>query len=133
MRKLFLQATPTIDDSTRDQLLLHQFLAGIPGIVSLQLRDTGETKVLAETNERGRLLMTIDKQDQAATVTYQLQSDIIAFAEQIAALTDQVAALTPTSRRSFNSNDQQVPIRQLQCYNCNQWDTFNVNVRSITI
>ena len=45
------QAMPGLDATARDQLLLHQFLGGIPSTVSRQLRATGETKTLATTVE----------------------------------------------------------------------------------
>ena len=41
---LLLQAMPDLDTTTRDQLLLHQFVAGLPQAVSPQLRATGEAK-----------------------------------------------------------------------------------------
>ena len=68
MKKLLEQAMPSLDKPARDQLLLHQFLAGLPDNVSRQLRATGEIKALDVAVARARLLMTIDGHGQAATV-----------------------------------------------------------------
>ena len=46
LKKLLEQAMPELDAPAREQLLLHQFLAGIPDSVSRQLRATGEIKTL---------------------------------------------------------------------------------------
>ena len=66
MKKLLDQAMPGLDKPARDQLLLHQFLVGVPETVSRQLRATGETTNLDTTIERARLLMTVDTQHTAA-------------------------------------------------------------------
>ena len=68
MKKLLEQAMPSLDKSARDQLLLHQFLAGLPDNVSRQLRATGEIKALDVVVVRAWLLMTIDGHGQAAAV-----------------------------------------------------------------
>ena len=69
LKKLLEQAMPGLDALGREQLLLHQFLAGIPESVSRQLRATGEIKTLDSAVTRVRLLMTIDDHGQAAAVT----------------------------------------------------------------
>ena len=46
LKNLLEQAMPRLDIKGRDQLLLHQFLAGIPDAVSKQLSATGKTKML---------------------------------------------------------------------------------------
>ena len=46
MKVLLEQAMPRLDNTARDQLLLHQFLAGLPVSVSQQLRATGEARNL---------------------------------------------------------------------------------------
>ena len=90
---------PDIDAAARDQLLLYQFLAGIPASVSRQLRATGVTKALAETVERIRLLMTIDSQDRsAALMSTEKPSEISALREQVGMLTEQVTALSTAPR-----------------------------------
>ena len=44
LKRLLEQAMPDLDAGAREQLLLHQFLAGIPSSVGKQLRTTGDTK-----------------------------------------------------------------------------------------
>ena len=51
LKKLLGHAMPDLDSGARDQLLLHQFLAGIPDAISRQLRASGETKSLPDAVE----------------------------------------------------------------------------------
>ena len=57
---------PGMDATVYEQLLLHQFLGGLPASVSKQIRAAGEAKVLDKAVECARLLMTIE-QEQTAT------------------------------------------------------------------
>ena len=101
LKKLLGQAMSNLDAEARDQLLLHQFLAGIPPVIGRQLRATGEAKTLEAAVERARLLMTLD--DQAhATVVREGAGDVDQLKEQIGKLTEQVAALTTASLRTIN-------------------------------
>ena len=52
LKKLLPQVMPDLDTMMRDQLLLHQFMAGQHQAVRQQLRVTGEAKDLAATMER---------------------------------------------------------------------------------
>ena len=60
MKVLLVHAMPGLDATSHDQLLLHQFLAGLPVPVSQQLRQNGEANNLVM--ERARLLMSIDNE-----------------------------------------------------------------------
>ena len=46
LKMLLDQAMPVLAAEAKQQLLVHQFLAGLPVSVSQQLRATGDTKVL---------------------------------------------------------------------------------------
>lgn len=116
LKKLLEQAMPGLDKTARDQLLLHQFLAGVPDAVSRQLRATGETKTLDAAVVRARLLMTIDDHGQAAAVA-EGPTEVQLLREQVALLTEQVATLS-TSRRT--ANDQHRPRSRLRCFSCNR-------------
>ena len=118
MKKLLAQAMPDLDKPARDQLLLHQFLAGVPEAVSRQLRATGETTNLDTTVERARLLMTIDNQGHSAAVAEKPvhTSEVEVLREQVAALTEQVVTLSTASRRTANSYQQ----RPRRCFGCNR-------------
>ena len=64
-KKLLDQAMPKLEKNAREQLLLHQFLGGLPETISRQLRATGEVKTLDTAIARARLLMTIDEPERA--------------------------------------------------------------------
>lgn len=54
---LLYQAMPGLAAEAKQQLLLHQFLTGLPISVSQQLRATDDTNVLDQVVERAKLLM----------------------------------------------------------------------------
>ena len=89
LKRLLDQAMPGMDAAAREQLLLHQFLGGLPASVSKQIRVAGETKELDEAIECARLLMTIEgEQTPTAAVT-----EVQELKKQISELTKQVAVL----------------------------------------
>ena len=51
LKQLLDQAMPKLEARAREQLLLHQFVAGLPNAVSRQLRATGDAKELTSTLE----------------------------------------------------------------------------------
>ena len=114
MKKLLEQAMPSLDKLARDQLLLHQFLPGLPDKVGRQLRASGEIKTLAAAIERARLLMTIDDHGQSAAVTNE-PSEVELLREQVALLTDQVA--TSSAARRTAASEQH---GKLRCFSCNR-------------
>ena len=118
LKKLLGHAMPDLDAASRDQLLLHQFLAGLPETISRQLRSTGETKALDKAVERARLLFTIDSQDPVAAITDRSSSELNVLQEQIKTLTEQVAALKVMTRKE--RIDQQRPIQPVRCFACNR-------------
>ena len=93
LKKLLDRATPGLETSAREQLLLHQFLAGVPESISRQLRATGETKKLETAVVRARLLMTIEDRSNVAAISKKgpSSSEVEMLQEQVAALTEQVA------------------------------------------
>ena len=56
LRQLLKQAVPEASDDTRKQLLLHQFVSGLPASISKQLRATGEVNDLDVIMERANCL-----------------------------------------------------------------------------
>ena len=87
LKKLLEQAMLGLDKKSRNQFLLHQFLAGMPDAVSRQLRATGEIKTLDAAVVRARLLMTIDDHGQAAAVAEE-RTEVEVLGEQVALLTE---------------------------------------------
>ena len=81
---------PVLAAEAKQQLLVHQFLAGLPVSVSQQLRATGDTKVVDQVVERAKLLMIV--QEQTAAVTSE-ETEMPKLQAQVSQLTEQVAAL----------------------------------------
>jgi len=95
LKQLLTQAMPGIADAARDQLLLHQFLSGLPQEVSKQLRAMGATDLLKTAVERAKVLMTVEQHsDATAAVKTQHSSEFQQLQQQLATLTEQVAALS---------------------------------------
>ena len=92
--KLLIEcAMQGIDATSRGQLLVHQFLAGISLQVSQQLRAMGDTIDLQQVVEKARLLMTIKEQpENVATPINAVQEGTLAkLQSQVETLTQQVA------------------------------------------
>lgn len=130
LKKLLSQAMPVLEGRARNQLLIHQLLAGLPITVSRQLRAIGETTDLDKVMERARLLMTMDQHEQTASIS-EKETEVQQLQKQIAELTGQVAALTTQKQvsRCFNCNEGghvqwECPYRRRtrgggrRCYNC---------------
>ena len=87
---------PEADAGTRDQLLLHQFINGLPIHISKQLRATGEVNNLDRVMERAKLLITIEEPQRTAATQ---STEIAELKEQISVLTEQVAAMSVRRRQ----------------------------------
>lgn len=109
LKKLLDQAMPGMDATARQQLLLHQFLGGLPVSVSKQIRAAGDVKDLDKAVERARLLMTIEGEQAPAAAVTEVQE----LKKQISELTEQVAVLTTAKNKPRNSS-----ARSKQCFNC---------------
>ena len=107
LKQLLSQAMPDLAPAAKDQLLVHQFLAGLPQDISKQLRATGVTNTLSETVERAKLIMAVDHHGQAAAVSTEPvnsnTSDIQQLQQQLTAISEQVAALSVrnTTKRTY--------------------------------
>ena len=94
LKQLLDQAMPEAEAATRTQLVLHQFITGLPIHFSKQLRASNEVSNLDKVLERTQLLLTIEKQKKSAAIEAKEElSEVEALREQISALTEQVAAL----------------------------------------
>lgn len=112
LKKLLEQAMPDLTADAREKLVLHQFLTGLPGVVSRQLRATGEAKTLSAAVERARLLMAIGDQGQVSAVADK-PSAVEQLTEQVARLTEQVAALSTTAQNTSRRE-------RIRCFSCNR-------------
>ena len=116
LKWLLDQAMPEAEAATRTQLVLHQFITGLPVHVSKQLRATSEVSDLDKVLERARasLLLTIEKQEKSAAIEAKDGPyEVEALREQISALTEQVAALITQCPATW-------PNRPQLCYRCHQ-------------
>ena len=97
VKKMLERAMPNIDGETRNRLLLHQLMAGLPSEINKQLRATGETKDLDETIRRSRLLLSLEVQHAATTTvsndSSELDLKLQSVSKQIETLTSQESAL----------------------------------------
>ena len=59
---------PELAEDASQQLLIHQFLAGLPAPVSHQLRAVGNTTNLEQIVERAKVLMVVDSSEKVAAV-----------------------------------------------------------------
>ncbi|KAL5509968.1 hypothetical protein EMCRGX_G005423 [Ephydatia muelleri] len=92
---------PKLDAGAKEQLIIHQFLAGLPGTVSKQLRAAGDTTKLQTTFDRAKLLMSLEDEQTVATVSTPVEKPRVSenrvmeqLVEQVAALSKQVEALS---------------------------------------
>ena len=115
LKKLLQQAMPGIETTAREQLILHQFLAGLPIVISQQLRASGETKELDKVVDRARLLMAMNDHSQVAIITDHCEGDpVMKIKDQVA---EQVAALTTRKSLRFlpQENHKSEMIRYFIC------------------
>ena len=113
LKRLLGQAMPDVEEGTRKQLLRHQFLAGLHAAVSKQLCATGEIDDLDKMVDRAKLLLTLDHEERAATVSSPTTgSGVTLLQQQVATLIEQVAALT-SGRAPTNSTNSR---RRYRCH-----------------
>ena len=109
LKRLLRQAMPELAEDASQQLLIHQFLAGLPAPVSRQLQAVGNTTNLEQIVECAKVLMVVDSSEKVAAVQSE-NSEVSSLKAQIQELTEQVAVLT-TQKNSK---------KQLQCFHCKQ-------------
>ena len=74
LRQLIDRAMPKLDLALKEQLILHQFVAGLPATINRQLRATGDMANLQSTLERAKLLLSLEEEQKVAAVTPQMGS-----------------------------------------------------------
>ena len=131
LKRLFQQAMLELAENTRQPLLLHHFLSGLPDAISRQPCVSGDMKDLNTVVQRAKTLMTVMEQGQAAALTTAPTppSEVDQLKTQITQLTEQVAALTvkQSSNKRFYCNQlghtqHSFPTRFInqRCYRCNR-------------
>ena len=91
---------PDLPQDTREHLLLHQFLSGLPTAISKQLHSTGENQRLELMVEQTRLLMAIESDQESKSVAMISEnnaakecSEVMQLKTQLSELTEQVTTL----------------------------------------
>ena len=112
LKQLLNQAMPDIPAAAKEQLLLHQFLSGLPQEVSKQLRATGTATTLTDAVERAKLLMTIEHCEVAATTK---QPEFLQLQQQLSDLSEQVAAISFHTLGKYQGRGE---VRR--CFICNK-------------
>ena len=101
LKQKLQHAMPDIGNAARNQLLLHQFLAGLPVKVCKQLRAAGDLTSMETALERARLLMSLEAEQEqtsctAAVTSAPQEQQVQQLKEQVDELTAQVATLACT-------------------------------------
>ena len=113
LKRLLDQALPDLEANARKQVVLHQFMSGLPTNISAQLRATGDAKELDSTVEKARLLLAIGSRTPSPAAAVGTEpSEVQQLKDQLSELT-QVAVLT-TLRATERSKD----VSQLHCFDC---------------
>ena len=117
-RTKYAQAMPGIAPQTSEQLLLHQFLTGLPHEVSKKLQATGATNTLKAAVERAKIIMTIEQHTPVAAAQSQPTNELLQIQQQITELTAQVAALN--TQQPCPNPPTIVDPRPKRCFLCNK-------------
>ena len=89
IKQLLEQAMPGLDAEAKEQLLLHQFVAGLPPAICKPQRAAGNTTDLRSTVERAKLLNALENEQQTAGVTPPSNVNLIPTNAAIEKLTEQ--------------------------------------------
>ena len=125
---------PDVTGAAREQLLLHQFVAGLPASVSKQLRAAGDVTRIETAVERARLLMALEREHienhppmvAATSAPPEQHKQVQELKQQVEELTTQVATLV--KQRAPPMTQQSRSITSLRrCFYCNQIGHFQSN------
>jgi hypothetical protein len=129
LKILLERAMLSMDEDARAQLVVHQFLMGIPQAVSTQIRASGKKLTLEKVVEKARLLMTIRDYNEQPVAMVQMD-EVQQLREEVKELTQAVATLSVRREQNkkpkhcFRCNGlghfQRDCPRQRRCYTCNQ-------------
>ena len=126
LKVLSKKAMPDADATTRNELVLHLFVSGLPSRIGKQLRATGEVSDLDMVLEQEKLLMTIEEPQTIAAVQ---SNEMQELRDQISSLTKQVAALSVSAQNDLqvlcamdvsNQDTSKGTVLAKRCYLCGQ-------------
>ena len=124
LKQKLLHAMPDISAPAREQLLLHQLLAGLPLSISKQIRAAGDVSRLETAVERACLLMALEMEQEdrpsmvAATSISGQHKQVEELKQQVEELTTQVAGLVQQQRTPPSA--QPAPTNLQRCFYCHQ-------------
>ena len=131
LKQKFQLAMPDVTGAAREQLLLHQFVAGLPVSVSKQLRAAGDVTRIETAVERARLLMVLEREHTenhppmvaVTSAPPEQHKQVQELKQQVEELTTQVATLV--KQRAPPMTQQSRSITSLRrCFYCNQIGHF---------
>ena len=117
LKKLLDQAMPKLDTNARDQLLLHQFLVGIPRDISKPIRAASDVKTLDQATERARLLIAVDS-DGPPPVAANIMNDSATYSSQLQELQGQISELTEQVAMLSTQRKPGPSRSTVRCHNC---------------
>ena len=127
LKEKLQHAMPDISSATRNQLLLHQFLAGLLVQICKQLQAAGDVTSMETALERARLLMSLEAEQEqtscTAAVTPVPQKQMQQLKEQVDELTAQVATLVHQAKPV----PQRRPSNLQRCFYCDKIGHFQRN------
>lgn len=86
LKRLLGQALLTANASTSKQLLLHQFISGLPSSLSTQLQVGSQINDLETAMEQAKLLMMLKQEPHKAAAVQ--TTEVVTLKSQISALTE---------------------------------------------
>ena len=101
LKRLLDHAMTRLVKKAYDQLMIHQFLVGLPESMSQQLQVIGDTGNSDRLPEKAKIMITAMEQERVSAISPK-ESEDYQVKEQIAGLTEQVAALTIIRRKQFH-------------------------------
>ena len=128
LKQKLQHAMPDIGNAARNQLLLHQFLAGLPVKICKQLRAAGDVTSMETALERARLLMSLEAEQEqtsctAAVTSAPQEQQVQQLKEQVDELTAQVATLVHRAKPM----PQGRPSNLQRCFYCDKIGHFQQN------
>ena len=100
LKQLLGQVIPNANADSSKQLLLHQFISGLPSSIIKQLRAAGQINDLDTALEQATLLMMLEGPENMATIQ---TTEVKVLMEQISLLTEKVATLTTRQTRQLGN------------------------------
>ena len=128
LKQKLQQAMPDVGGAARDQLLLHQFLVGLPVQICKQLRAARDVRSMETALEQACLLMSLEAEQQQTSYTAAVTSapqdqQVQQLKEQVDELTAQVATLVHRAKPI----PQQRPLNLQRCFYCDRIGHFQCN------